>query len=303
MLAVQGLVPWMRAELEQIFRQKSSLMGGARLEDCRSLGGGCSQSAWQLQFSDGRVLFAKQGTEAMLEAERLGLQALNAAADPRDLMVPKPLALLRAEASQALLVLPWLDQTGGDQEALGRGLAKLHRHSMQRGPGRYGWSSDGYIGLGPQPGGWRDSWGEAYVQLRLCPQLRLAKAWGLELPSKAWLEVLTQVLEEHSPAPSLVHGDLWGGNAAVLADGRGALIDPASWWADREVDLAMTHLFGGFSQGFYSAYEQEWPLAFGASDRIEVYNLYHLLNHANLFGGGYRQQCRQSIRLLKQRFD
>ena len=99
-----------------------------------------------------------------------------------------------------------------------------------------------------------------------------------------------------------MHGDLWGGNAGVLADGRGALIDPACWWADREVDLAMTHLFGGFGRSFYQAYEQEWSLPLGASDRRMIYNLYHLLNHANLFGGGYGRQCREAIRHLEHQF-
>lgn len=96
-----------------------------------------------------------------------------------------------------------------------------------------------------------------------------------------------------------MHGDLWGGNASVLADERGALIDPACWWADREVDLAMTRLFGGFSARFYQGYQQEWPLDTNYQDRIDVYNLYHLLNHANLFGGSYKQQCLTAISAMR----
>jgi fructosamine-3-kinase len=96
-----------------------------------------------------------------------------------------------------------------------------------------------------------------------------------------------------------VHGDLWGGNASVLADGRGALIDPACWWADREVDLAMTRLFGGFSTSFYDGYQQEWPLDANYQDRIDVYNLYHLLNHANLFGGSYEKQCLTALSAMR----
>ena len=218
-------------------------------------------------------------------------------------MVPEPLALLPVGSDAGLLVLPWLDQGRGDQTALGRGLARLHRSSSERGEGRFGWPRDGFIGLGPQPGGWREHWGEAFVELRLQPQLKLAQAWGLSVgPEESWLRGVAAALSAHAPAPSLVHGDLWGGNAGVLRDGRGLIIDPACWWADREVDLAMTHLFGGFGPTFYGGYEQEWPLASGASDRIEVYNLYHLLNHANLFGGGYRQQCRQAIRQLEEQF-
>ena len=107
-------------------------------------------------------------------------------------------------------------------------------------------------------------------------------------------------LNRHAPQPCLVHGDLWAGNAAVLEDGRGLLIDPASWWADREVDLAMTQLFGGFTRRFWEGYQQEWPLDDGAEQRIEVLNLYHVLNHANLFGGGYQQQSRNILKELRR---
>jgi fructosamine-3-kinase len=130
--------------------------------------------------------------------------------------------------------------------------------------------------------------------------MELARSWGLEIaPLEPLLHGLIQRLDRHGAKPALVHGDLWSGNASVLGDGRGLLIDPACWWADREVDLAMTHLFGGFSRRFYEAYQQEWPLPELASERVEVYNLYHLLNHANLFGGAYRQQCRQTLQRLE----
>ena len=304
MLAVQGFGLWMRVELEQILAAgQSDLLTSAQLVECQRLGGGCSQQAWRLTFSDGQRLFAKQGESAMLAAEQRALLALAGAADASDLVVPEPVALLPASSGCSLLVLPWLEQVGGDQTALGRGLARLHRRSLAQGSGRFGWGTEGFIGLGPQPAGWRDQWGPAFMSLRLCPQLTLAKAWGLKVAADArWLSGLSRWLDRHGPDPVLVHGDLWGGNAGVLADGRGLLIDPASWWADREVDLAMTRLFGGFGRAFYTAYEQEWPLPEGASDRLAVYNLYHLLNHANLFGGGYQQQCRQIIRQLEQRF-
>ena len=293
----------MQPELERILGEAPHVLAGARLEQCTSLGGGCSQQAWRLVLSDDRLLFAKQGRLAMLEAEQRGLAALHAAADPADLVVPEPLALLPVGSDAGLLVLPWLDQGRGDQTALGRGLACLHRRSSEQGEGRFGWPCDGFIGLGPQPGGWREHWGDAFVELRLQPQLQLAQAWGLSVgPEVSWLRGLAAALSAHAPAPCLVHGDLWGGNAGVLSDGRGLILDPACWWADREVDLAMTHLFGGFGPTFYAGYEQEWPLASGAADRIEVYNLYHLLNHANLFGGGYQQQCRQAIRQLERQF-
>lgn len=293
----------MQAELEQLLEGETALRAGAALATCQPIGGGCSQQAWRLELTDGRRLFAKRGTLLMLQAEERGLVALAAAADSADLVVPKPLKLLAASVDRAFLLLPWMDQVGGDQAALGRGLAHLHQRSRKHGAARFGWPDPGFIGLGPQPEGWRDCWGEAFVELRLLPQLRLAQAWGLDQdPQKSWLDGLKHALNRHSPDPVLVHGDLWGGNAGVLADGRGLLIDPACWWADREVDLAMTRLFGGFSQSFYHSYEQTWPLPSGASHRITIYNLYHLLNHANLFGGGYQEQSHQAIHQLKQQF-
>ena len=162
---------------------------------------------------------------------------------------------------------------------------------------------DGFIGAGPQPGGWRDDWGSAFVELRLRPQLEALD--GLQQDStdlNPLLLRLAEHLNEHQPHPALVHGDLWGGNAASLSDGRGSIFDPASWWADREVDLAMTRLFGGFGEAFRSGYREVIPEASGADGRVEIYNLYHLLNHANLFGGSYLSQCRASLRELARRF-
>ena len=140
------------------------------------------------------------------------------------------------------------------------------------------------------------------MELRLRPQLEVLD--GLNQASidlDPLLYRLAEHLNEHQPRPALVHGDLWGGNAASLADGRGSIFDPASWWADREVDLAMTQLFGGFGEEFRSAYRKVLPEVPGADGRVEIYNLYHLLNHANLFGGGYINQCRASLRDLARR--
>ena len=112
------------------------------------------------------------------------------------------------------------------------------------------------------------------------------------------LKKILNILNSFSTVPSLVHGDLWCGNAAVDEQGRGVLFDPASWWADREVDLAMTRLFGGFSDAFYEGYESIWPLPESAKFRVEIYNLYHLINHANIFGGSYKQQAISTLKNL-----
>ena len=250
------------------------------------------------------MLFAKSGGLSALplfEVEAEALEALHAQADASFLVVPQPIALA-ALPHGAVLLLPWLDCGGNDQTALGRGLALLHQSSMAASPARFGWHRDGFIGAGPQPGGWRDDWGSAFVELRLRPQLEALE--GLPQDSTDFNPLLCRLAEhlnEHQPRPALVHGDLWGGNAASLADGRGSIFDPASWWADREVDLAMTQLFGGFGEDFRSAYRTVLPEVPGADGRVEIYNLYHLLNHANLFGGGYINQCRASLRDLARR--
>lgn len=275
-------------------------LAGAVLVEVDCVAGGCIHQAWRLQLADGQQMFAKTGGPAalsMFKIEAEGLKALKAWADPMLLEVPEPLSVDEV-CGEAVLLLPWLDFRAGNQDSLGSGLALLHKTSAAANPGSFGWQMDGFIGAGSQPGGWRESWGECFVTLRLRPQLIEAARWGLNLADvEPILYALIPWLDRHQPSPSLVHGDLWSGNANVLVDGRGVLLDPATWWADREVDLAMTKLFGGFREDFYSAYADVLPLSSGASSRVEIYNLYHLLNHANLFGGGYKQQC---ISILKR---
>lgn len=294
----------MNSELRRDLTAKDGPLAGAVITDVSPVGGGCIHQAWKLRLRDGQVLFAKTGGASALplfEVEAEALEALHAQADASFLVVPQPTALA-ALPHGAVLLLPWLDFGGNDQTALGRGLALLHQSSMASSPARFGWHRDGFIGAGPQLGGWRDNWGSAFVELRLRPQLEALD--GLQQDStdlNPLLLRLAEHLNEHQPQPALVHGDLWGGNAASLSDGRGSIFDPASWWADREVDLAMTKLFGGFSEAFRSAYRDVLPDSPGADGRVEIYNLYHLLNHANLFGGSYLSQCRASLRELARR--
>ena len=221
----------MHPQLQQELVASTGPLPGRQLVDVRAVGGGCIHQAWCLTMADGERLFAKSGKpQAMdlFEVEAEALEALHAHADPDWLVVPKPLAL-SALPSGAVLLLPWLELSGCDQRALGRGLALLHQASEAASPQRFGWDRDGYIGAGPQPGGWRDGWGACFVELRLRPQLALARDLSL---SGEWLDRLLtglrQRLEGHAPSPALVHGDLWGGNAGALNDGRGALYDPAT---------------------------------------------------------------------------
>ena len=286
---------------------------GQGIERLEPVGGGCIHSAWRLQLRNGQALFAKTNRAELLpvlEAEADGLRALGAAAslcrDPRLApVIPEPLALAAVEDC-GLLLLSWLDlgrATGGNSEGhwqgLGAGLAQLHRASLEGHGGGFGWASDNFIGSGPQANGWMDSWPQFFCQRRLGVQLAWAQRSGQRLAQgQQLLELAEPWLADHTVDPVLVHGDLWSGNAGLLANGRGALFDPAVYRGDREVDMAMAQLFGGFPAAFFEGYQREWPLPAGHQRRAKLYNLYHLLNHANLFGGGYWQQSAASIRSL-----
>jgi fructosamine-3-kinase len=274
---------------------------GCKITDVSSVGGGCIHQAWQLKLSDGRQLFAKTGSADafdLFEVEAEALTALGQFGDSDVLVVPQPLSLVLLPHG-AVLLLPWLPLGGGNQQLLGRGLALLHQASREQNPQSFGWHRDGYIGAGPQPGGWRMRWGDAFADLRLRPQLERCNQFGMSPGEvEGFLENVAGRLNQREVTPTLVHGDLWAGNANSLMDGRGSIYDPASWWADAEVDLAMTRLFGGFGELFYRSYDAVVPQIPGAQERFEIYNLYHLLNHANLFGGGYIDQSRACLRGL-----
>ncbi|MEX0587996.1 MAG: fructosamine kinase family protein [Cyanobium sp.] len=271
---------------------------------CTAVGGGSIHRAWRLRLAGGGVVFAKTHGAAglpLLEAEAQGLRALAAHA-PEGLVIPEPLAWGVA-GDQAALLLPWLSLTGGGSAAegswfqLGQGLAGLHRSSaacaQEQG---YGWAVDNFIGSAPQRNGWRPDWGAFFAECRLAPQLAWAASRGAPLQgAQILLERVPEWLFEHHVQPVLVHGDLWSGNAGLLADGRTAMFDPACHWGDREVDLAMAQLFGGFPPAFFEGYARAFPLEPGAQGRVELYNLYHLLNHANLFGGGYVRRAQVCI--------
>lgn len=296
----ESLTAWLQGQL------------GRRLVARKSVGGGCINRTWRLEFADGGVLFAKTNRAAALPqlvAEVEGLAALAAHA-PAGLVIPEPVAWGLA-GDQAVLVMPWLDLEGigatsvdtGAAFRLGQYLADLHRHSAGGSAvAGYGWPAANFIGSAPQFNGWRSSWGQFFAECRLAPQLAWAARRSEPLQGAgALLALVPQWLAGHACEPVLVHGDLWCGNAASLRNGSGVIFDPACYWGDREVDLAMARLFGGFPPSFFAGYTGSWPLSAGASERAALYNLYHLLNHANLFGGGYQQRAQACIHELLSR--
>ena len=274
----------------------SDAAGEFRLERATSVSGGCIHRCLVLEGS-GRKFFAKVNDHAQVDnfaAEADGLAAL-AAAGAR---VPAPLRLGNTE-KEAYLVMEYMElHRRGDYGAMGRALAALH---STRGD-YYGWTRDNHIGATPQANPRSSSWGDFWRDARLVPQLELARKNGLEnsllRKGDRLIAVLPQLLAGHAPATSLLHGDLWGGNTGFLADGTPVLFDPATYFGDREADLAMTELFGGFPPAFYSAYAEVAPLDRGYAVRKALYNLYHVLNHANLFGGGYAAQAERMMERL-----
>lgn len=236
----------------------------------------------------GQVRFLKTDDDAgyvdAFAAEADGLKALRAAG----CAAPEPVSL-RDTGWDAYLLMEHLDlRPDGDFAALGRMLARLHRNESTR----FGWARDNYIGATPQHNAWCEDWTDFWRERRLTPQFELArrKGFALEMPSLS-------LLAGHRPRPSLLHGDLWNGNVGFTAQGP-VVFDPAVYYGDRETDLAMTELFGGFPHEFYAAYEKELPLERGYEQRKHLYNLYHLLNHLNLFGGGYLGQVKATLGLL-----
>lgn len=265
------------------------------------VGGGNINASYRLEGVDGTHYFLKLNHarhHPMMRAEAAGLTAIAAS---RTVRVPQFIAHGIAQEYSFLLLEHLTLGSRGHADRLGEQLAALHRcHSPQ-----FGWSEDNFIGTTPQPNATATDWIHFWREQRLGFQLRLAQANGhhgaLLSAGERLLESLPAFFSGYVPQPSLLHGDLWSGNHGYLGDGSPVIFDPATYFGDRECDIAMTELFGGYPAAFHAAYRAAWPLDAGYATRRELYNLYHLLNHANLFGGHYAQQAEQTLlRLLAE---
>lgn len=227
----------------------------------------------------------------MFEAEAAGLTAL--AVCPA-IKVPQVITCGRAHA-YACLILEWLEIRPLREEAVaqraGAALAELHRCQGEL----FGWPRDNFIGTSPQCNTQSDHWAKFFIQQRLRPQFEAAQTHGFGGTFRPFIDTIYEnapaFFLEYRPAPSLLHGDLWSGNLGATPEGMPVLYDPACYYGDRETDLAMTELFGGLPVAFYAAYRKAWPLDKAYEQRKPFYNLYHILNHLNLFGRSYLGQA------------
>lgn len=253
-----------------------------------AVSGGDISAAWRLDSAQGPLFLktSRADDAANFAAEAEGLNALRTADAIR---VPEVWAV-GVSGNSSYLALEWLDlkaSTDHSERQLGERLALQHRVTQEA----CGWHIDNTIGLTTQVNSLTSEWCEFFVRHRIGFQLQLARARGVagELAEMRddILGAARALLVGYQPKPSLLHGDLWAGNHAALGSGEPVVFDPAVYFGDRETDIAMTQLFGGFSESFYSGYNAAWPLDAGHEQRADLYHLYHVLNHVNIFGSGY----------------
>ena len=265
---------------------------GFKAQRAVPVGGGCINEAVLLE-GDGQRFFVKLNNAdkaKMFAAEAAGLQVI---VDSDTLRAPRPVCQ-GGDGQRSWLVLEYIEFAGPPadcSELLGQQLAAMHRVTRDS----FGWDMDNTIGSTPQPNAPARDWVNFYREQRLDHQFKLAKKNGapgqLLDRGERLVDAIPAFFTDYRPRPSLLHGDLWGGNWAADSSGSPVIFDPAVYFGDREADLAMTELFGGFDDRFYQSYRHAWAIDPGYETRKVLYNLYHVLNHFNLFGGGYARQA------------
>ena len=269
----------------------------AELSGQESTGGGCINQTLRVRYgADSYFVKLNSASRAdMFAAEARGLQELRSS---KTLKVPDPVCW-GDDGDSAYLVLEDLElDSRGDLAALGEGLAAMHRVTRKQ----FGWEMDNTIGSTLQVNDFDADWVNFWRTQRLQFQLELAAQLGhggrLQSQGEKLLDAFPALFAGYSPQPSLLHGDLWSGNYAFTRSGEPTIYDPAVYYGDHEADLAMTELFGGFDADFYAAYRAHYPVDAGYGVRKMLYNLYHILNHLNIFGEGYRSQAYRMMDVL-----
>ena len=279
-----------------------------KIKNTTGIGGGDTNQAYRIDgiFSDEEesvrffIKLNHKSRLAMFEAEADGLKEIEKA---HAIRVPRVICS-GVEDNQCYLILENFSLSSGQRDSakqLGQQLALMHKYTASH----FGWFRDNTIGSIKQINTQTENWLDFWREHRLGFQLNLAKQNGaqssLQIKGEKLLDNLETLFTDYQPQASLLHGDLWSGNFGYLEDGVPVIYDPAIYYGDREADIAMTELFGGFSPEFYTAYNEAWPLDKGYQQRKKLYNLYHILNHFNMFGGGYAMQAENILdQLLTQ---
>ncbi len=267
------------------------------LEEVRAVGGGSINDAYRLTTRKGRYFLKLNHAErfpGMFEAEARGLRLMR---ESGEIEVPEPYATGK-EREQAFILMAFVEGGKADNafwERFGKELARMHKHSADR----FGLDHDNYIGSLPQYNEERPDWSSFFAEMRLMPQMKMVRDAGkMDRSDQRAFERLYERLDDLFPKepPALIHGDLWSGNYMVGPEGSPSIVDPAVYYGHREMDLGMSTLFGRFGDGFYRAYDAEYPLEEGWEERLDLANLYPLMVHVNLFGGGFSSEVRSILR-------
>ena len=270
-----------------------------QIANSQNVSGGSINRAAKVTLSDDTTCFLKWNTSAdsnMFVVEEKGLNLLNSAETA--LRVPQVFTIGKTDDGTGFLLEEFIEEgraKSKSAESFGKALAALHQHHEKN----YGLDHDNYIGRLPQSNSWKENWIDFFIEERMQPQLKMATDTGkLGRKTVSHFESMYKKLTDIFPdePPSLLHGDLWGGNYFYDESGNATIYDPAVYYGHREIELAFTHLFGGFSSSFYNAYEESYPIKSGFSQRKDVYNLYPLLVHTNLFGGSYARQVKGIVK-------
>ena len=275
------------------------VLGEAYPKSIEQVHGGDIHSAWKIEFAN-KKLFLKRNDrdKKFLGFEKYCLENLRKYNNQNNLVVPEVISYKNIQNIEILLI-EWIDMKNFDQKNLGKGLGEMHLNSTTSNPKIFGYEVEGFIGVTDQKKGWENNWIDCFLNLRIIPQLSILKSSVLDKETKNKVkEKIKKELLNHEPINTLVHGDLWSGNVGINKSGKGVIFDPASWWADNEVDIAMTKLFGGFRKEFYEEYHKIFPIKKGFQERIVIYNFYHILNHANMFGGSYFYQVENYVKTI-----
>ena len=274
-------------------------LGQSRPMNIQKIGGGCINHCWRIDFKDSRFFLKKnERDQKLLKFEQYCLNDLRKYTNSQNIIIPKVINYFEYENSE-FLVMEWLDLKNLNQKKLGAGIAEIHLNSNKNQPNKFGYPVLGFIGTTEQLDGWENNWCDCFIKLRIEPQLLLLKKFSTDINLINRIKSKIKVhLSNHDPMNSLIHGDLWSGNISSGYLEKGVIFDPSCWWADSEIDIAMTRLFGGFTDDFYNEYFKIIKEKKGSKDRTTIYNFYHILNHANIFGGSYINQVNNYINLI-----